>query len=1124
MKKNFYAFFLILLTILTVIVTLFIFASCTEEDLEQLLEQLEQINDINNTDDINDISDIKTSDMVDRVYGTDSMRTAQPFIDLTEAKKNGWEVLGPGGGGSMLAPSISPHNVNDMMVACDMGGVYVSHDAGKTWDWTTVGGRALKIYYDPVDPNKVWMCDNDLWLSKDKGDTWTNVAGGGITAVTVDLSDNSRVYASQLTSGFNGILQSKDGGETWSQLADVGGYASMGVAHYNSQYVELFIDNNLFPDKLIAYSTGYLIEIDTSTGGIKTIDTPALPEDDVSRLRAFTWGKDNNNKYYFYMLTNANTDPKLFYSHDLVGWTQTQLPGSGWIKIIETCKSNPSVIYTSYEDSKVYKSTDYGQTWSLQLDFGVKSGAGPGMPDLQDRGWMVTYENFGAWWEGGPLFFSVAPNDPDYVLFTSMGTTWKTYNGGENWYPAYTDYIDGGYATTGLDVTTGYKVVINPFEPDEIAFCYTDIGLMVSLNGGKSWRDGNKGTPSGVSNTCYDLIFDPDVPGKVWSVWSEKHDLPWRVDYLNPTVTRGAVCRSTTGLSSGSGSELELRWTNSSNGLPASPFVPYSIVVDPTSEPGNRTLYIAAPGHGVYKSINDGIDWVLETKVGDISPRNNKSLKLDINENGRLFLLIDQLGAEPAAVFYSDNGAKTWDKIDMPIDRSVEIKCDPINPDGIYLGGMPGGLWYTADLGSNWINLSDPNFGVSGFDIDPNNPDRIVICLSGYNRAYYTETRGVIWHEIKGYTSGQGVHAFFDALDYNKAYFTGGGAGFWHGPLSDKIAVNAVTPRITGISQSGTDEQSRIVQGSSVTFSIKDAIVDNSGSVSYQWYKGSLTNGTVIEGETGKNLTVKPDDSGICYYYIKAVNIDTSKELTEASAVHVFSVRVMTQSEYDAAVTKDIANSNETSGLQSGESVPKPEALDKLAQGEYSFNDPHGDVDYNGTWNVFDDLTGFGEFGVLREKDYEDLAPVIMYRNEDNGLQVIRIVVGERRLGNPSKLMLGDENPGNNMLFGPNGPNAYGGAVTYIFDYPVTSFSIGPLSTYLFASPMAILHKEPLDYLMDELPEDCKIIPITDSNATGSASFEDGYCYLTLIAPFGSAESWGDVTSIGQVDIKVTVK
>src|SRR5437667_10191799 len=48
-------------------------------------------------------------------------------------KKNNAVPLGLGGGGTMFAPQISPHDSTLIFVACDMTGLYRSTDRGKTW-------------------------------------------------------------------------------------------------------------------------------------------------------------------------------------------------------------------------------------------------------------------------------------------------------------------------------------------------------------------------------------------------------------------------------------------------------------------------------------------------------------------------------------------------------------------------------------------------------------------------------------------------------------------------------------------------------------------------------------------------------------------------------------------------------------------------------------------------------------------------------------------------------------------------------------------------------------------------------------------------------------------------------
>jgi len=44
-----------------------------------------------------------------------------------------FKIIGPGGGGAMFHPTVSPHDTNTVLIACDMSGSYITHDGGKSW-------------------------------------------------------------------------------------------------------------------------------------------------------------------------------------------------------------------------------------------------------------------------------------------------------------------------------------------------------------------------------------------------------------------------------------------------------------------------------------------------------------------------------------------------------------------------------------------------------------------------------------------------------------------------------------------------------------------------------------------------------------------------------------------------------------------------------------------------------------------------------------------------------------------------------------------------------------------------------------------------------------------------------
>ena len=53
--------------------------------------------------------------------------------NITPRWKDGWRVVGPGGGGAQFCPTISPHDDRDMFICCDMSGFYQSRDAGESF-------------------------------------------------------------------------------------------------------------------------------------------------------------------------------------------------------------------------------------------------------------------------------------------------------------------------------------------------------------------------------------------------------------------------------------------------------------------------------------------------------------------------------------------------------------------------------------------------------------------------------------------------------------------------------------------------------------------------------------------------------------------------------------------------------------------------------------------------------------------------------------------------------------------------------------------------------------------------------------------------------------------------------
>src|SRR6267378_362314 len=94
------------------------------------------------------------------------------LADGGDSRPGDFRIIGPGGGGAMFHPSISPHDTNTVLVSCDMTGSYITHDAGKSWRMFNLRGVVQFFVFDPLDRKLIYAQSNGLWRSQDEGETW----------------------------------------------------------------------------------------------------------------------------------------------------------------------------------------------------------------------------------------------------------------------------------------------------------------------------------------------------------------------------------------------------------------------------------------------------------------------------------------------------------------------------------------------------------------------------------------------------------------------------------------------------------------------------------------------------------------------------------------------------------------------------------------------------------------------------------------------------------------------------------------------------------------------------------------------------------------------------------------
>src|SRR5579862_9058439 len=83
-----------------------------------------------------------------------------------------FRVIGPGGGGAMFNPTISPHDPQTVLISCDMTGAYISHDGGRSWRMFSLRGTVRFFAFDPSDSKIIYAGVTGLWRTADGGESW----------------------------------------------------------------------------------------------------------------------------------------------------------------------------------------------------------------------------------------------------------------------------------------------------------------------------------------------------------------------------------------------------------------------------------------------------------------------------------------------------------------------------------------------------------------------------------------------------------------------------------------------------------------------------------------------------------------------------------------------------------------------------------------------------------------------------------------------------------------------------------------------------------------------------------------------------------------------------------------
>lgn len=728
-----------------------------------------------------------------------------------------WTPLGLSGGGGMFTPAISAVNPDLMMLNCDMGAAYISRDGGR--NWAMINQAELRTdtrcrpCFHPADPDIIYasssgrlkvsrdggrtfqfvgdlrqglygeiaVCavkpglmlagtrDGFCRLSRDAGRHWTRCDGpvGGALGFHFDNTRNGRTLFAATPKG---IWRSDDGGKTWQAKnrglpwLEIQGFAG---------------GSSRAGGRIMLYATVKSKKVNGAfQGGVY-----------CSNDRGDTWQPAMGRGI------NRDTQRTGRWAHgDLAQYVQVLTTDA---RPMTVYVMNTSTGFHPPHHDTVYRSDDGGATWRDIYFMDPRFEAYNVAPNY------VTAST-GQCYKGGdaPFGAAISSGAPNRLIMV-RSQCFITHNGGDSWfnghtYPAFGETPKPGsrWVCNGLVVTTTWHYYIDPFEPNRHYIAYTDIGMARSLDAGRTWRWWDKKSWAPWRNTCYEMAFDPDVPGKIWGAFSNVHDIPndniisERHGHNGP----GGICVSR---------DFGASWRHEAGGLPLKPVT--SVVVDPKSPKGRRTLYAGVFMAGVYRSDNDGKTWALK-KNGLGHPANMRVSRVFLHGDGTLFAMIcakrpgrgKPLMPEGVGLYRSRDRGERWTRINasQPVLYPKDFSVHPADSRRILMGvcdagwgDQSGGLYLTGDGGRTWRLIGRKGTQTFGGYFHPERPGWIYMTLTeGAPGAglWLSRDGGRSWRAFDGLPFSNVQRVVFDPKNKDIMYVTTFGGSVWRGPVAPR--------------------------------------------------------------------------------------------------------------------------------------------------------------------------------------------------------------------------------------------------------------------------------------------------------------------------------------------------
>ena len=398
--------------------------------------------------------------------------------------------------------------------------------------------------------------------------------------------------------------------------------------------------------------------------------------------------------------------------------------GVGRINAIAFDPYDQDVIYVGSPGGGFWKSTDEGANWVTTSD---------DLPVL------------------GVSSIAIDPNNTD-IIYIATGDA----NASDTYSIGVLKSIDQGdtWSTTGLSYNVSAnkrvnKILINPNNTDSV-FAATNTNIMLSVDGGVSW---NNCAPLG---RWRDIEFMPGNPNIVYAA--------------KQSSGGSNVYRSLDGGGN---------WSVINNGVASSGKYRPLIAVTPINPNVIYALYSASDYsfHGIYKSIDGGDNWNLQSNSPNILGRDTDGtgtggqswydLSLGVSNNNENHLFVGGIN-----LWESTDGGTNW-TIEASSGNGnyaymhVDQHCLEFHPiTNVPYAGNDGGLYKYLDNLNNWIDISD-GLEISQFyklGLSESNSGKLI--AGAQDNGTEMLTNGV-WDAVRG---SDGMECAIDPYDEDLLY------------------------------------------------------------------------------------------------------------------------------------------------------------------------------------------------------------------------------------------------------------------------------------------------------------------------------------------------------------------